>query len=277
MRARHHRHDGGAHGLHVVGEVLDPGGVDDLHPHRRQQELANGVLEAMRRRQKRKIDLILQLEPAHHLGHSRDVRQDRTVRQHHPACRAGSAGGVDQTGEILRRNLRRRGDDIIWRLLRHERRRQIDFAVARIVDYQQMGQRCGRRRCRAQPGGQHAVAGDRNHRPRVAQDVRVVGDRVGGVGRHRDCAERHQRHFRHQQLGAIVGHHHHADSGRDRQFLQKPGARRGPAGEFAPAQTLPGTLGAMAQHRPFGPHAGASEQQTGKILGVGRVGHLLTL
>ena len=78
-----------------------PRAIDDLGADAGQEELADGVLVAVRGGQVGQIDLVVQLQRPQQLERAAAVRQDGAVRQHHALRRAAGAGGVDQAGQRL--------------------------------------------------------------------------------------------------------------------------------------------------------------------------------
>ena len=265
QHARHHRHDGRTDRQHIGRQRFDPARVDDFGTGPEQEELAGRMLVAVRQRQEGQIDLVGDRRQCRQqvIG-AAAVGQDRPVRQHRPLRRAAGAGGIDQAGQRLGRDNRCLGGHVAGIALVGDQRRpgrHGHTGAGKRLHRDQHVERAGKRHPAGQRGGRdHGHAG-----ARIAQDMGVVGHRVGGVGGDRDSADRHQRGLDDRVFGAVLRDDHDAVARRHAGGAQAPGNAGGVAGECAPGHSPPGAVAPDAQHRPFRPCEGPVEHHRRQI------------
>ena len=214
--------------------MLHPAGIDHLGAGPEQEELAGGVLVAVRQRQEGQVDLLrAQRQRRQHVVGAAAVRQDRAVRQHHPLGRAAGAGGVDQAGQRVGGDRRRLGGDVVGVARVGDQRRpggDGQRRVGRTAPCDQQVERAGQRHPLGQRGGRH----HRHAGAGIAQDMGVVGHRVGGVGRHRHRPDGHQRGLDDRVFGPVLRHDHHPVARRHAGGAQRPRHARRPGGRIRP-------------------------------------------
>ena len=195
QHARHHGHDGWAHGSHVGGQVFHAAGIDHLCPQAEQEELTCGVFIAVRQWQERQIDMLANgFELLDQRERAPTVGADGAMRQHHSARRTAGAGGVDQAGQrAIGDQIGFSGDVVTGALIcdqigpaQQVRGRDVPWFDQNERFHQTLGQNpCSQRR-----GGY-----DGNRGAAVAQHMGVIGRGVGDVGRNRHGTYRHQGGF----------------------------------------------------------------------------------
>ncbi len=265
QHARHHRHDRGPDRQHVGRQMFDAPGVGDFGADAEQEELARRVFVAVRQRQEGQIHLAPQPKRAQQFERTAAIRQDGAVRQHDPLRRAASARGVDEARQRGRRDTRRRLRHVIGRAvgLRDQARpgphggrcRRAFVHRHQHVEGPRLQQPCGQCGC---GGNRHACAG-------VAQQMRVIRDGVGDVGRHRHGGEGQQRRLGDRELGAVLADQQHAVTGRHAGRAQRACRRRRESAETAPVHPLPGAIAMEPQHGAVRPVPRAREHQGGEI------------
>jgi hypothetical protein len=109
------------------------------------------------------------------------------------------------------------------------------------------------------PLGQAPARDDGRPGARVAQDMRVVRDRVGGVGRDRDGADRHRRRVGDREFRPVFADQKHAVARRDPTAAQERGDRGNGGRESGPARPVPGAAAPVAQHRAIRPLPGEAQ------------------
>ncbi len=229
--AGHHRRPR----LEQVGrQRLEPVGVVDLGADRERQELPGGVLVGVRRRQEREKNLVLVEAEQRERGIGPgDVGEQVAVAQHHALGHAAGARGVDEAAGVAarqrdrrigrrRRRLLARGQ----RLVPGQQRHREPAGIGERLDAQQQPQRRRLGDRRQQRLGQPVARHHRGGRTAVLEQVGVLARGVGGVGRHRDRARRHDREVGDQPFRPVLGDQQHAVAGRHAPGAQ--GARQQP-------------------------------------------------
>ena len=102
-------------------------------------------------------------------------------------------------------------------------------------------------------------------RAAIAQDVRVIGHGVGGVGRHRHGAQRHQRGLGDRIFRPVLRNDHHPIACRHARRAQMPGAGCRHAAELAPGDGMPGAVAEAAQQGLVRPGPGEREHHRRQI------------
>ena len=251
--------------------MLDPAAIDDLGADAGQEEHPDRVFVAVRDRQIRQVDLILQSQRPQQLGCAAAIGQDRPMRQHDPLGRAAGAGGVDQTGECvggygrgLQRDVVGRGRVSHQRGPVHQPRRPARV-VRRPVDHHQQIEPARQSSRLTQGAGEGRGGNDRCPRTGVTQDMRVIRHGIGRVGRHRHGAQRHQRGFGDRIFRPVLRHDQHAVARRDARRAQMAGAGCRHAAELAPRGGVPGTVAETAEQGPVRPGAREREHHGGQV------------
>ncbi len=231
--------------------MLDAAGIDDLRAQAGQEELSHRVLIAVRDRQVGQVGFVFQAQRAHQLERAGAVGQDATVRQHDPARRAAGAGRVDQAGQRRCRNKGGFRHDVVGRLRVPD---QVEpghdphcagVPLSAGIDRDQQVKATGFSRASQHPVGQRVRRHNRRACPGVAQQVRLIIDRIGGVGRDRHGADGHQRHFGDRKLRPVFHAQQYPITRRDARRAQMSGAGRGHAAELAPGNRMPRPAPAM--------------------------------
>ena len=198
------------------------------------------------------------------------------MRQHHALGRAAGAGGVDQAGQRVGRDRRRLQRDVVGRRRIGDQSRPVHQpwraagVIRRSIDHHQQIEAAGLSAGLAQRAGECRGGHDGRARAGIAQDVGVIGDGVGGVGRHRHRADRHQRGLGDRVFRPVLRHDHHPVAGGHAGGAQMPRAGRGHAAELAPGDGVPGAVAECAQQGLVRPGAGQREHHRRQI-GPGRI------
>ena len=217
-----------------------PRAIDDLGADAGQEELPDGVLEAVRERQVGQVDLVLQPQRTHQFEGAPAVRQDRSgaaasrpsarrrcrrCRSGRPAHRAGSPPPRRRCRPAARRRATRaaQGSDA---------RRPLGAVGGRPSPPAGRGRR-SRRPARSR-SARAAVETIAARGAAVAQDVGVIVDGVGGVGRHRHGADRHQRGLGDRVFRPVLGTDQHPVAGRHAGGAQAAARRTAACGRIRP-------------------------------------------
>ncbi len=208
-----------------------PRRVHDFGAQAEHEELAGGMLVAVRQRQERQIGFAGEAQRAGEFEGAAAVRQDRPVRQHHPARCAAGARGVDQASQCAGRDhfrnlngigeIARVGHEVVPG--EHAKTLGGKFlppCLKSLHCHQEI-----ERACLRHPFGQGGFRHDRRAGAAVAQDMRVVLDGVGGVDGHRHGADAPSARFRRSDIPA--GSRRRSAPGRRRR--SRPRAARGQA------------------------------------------------
>jgi hypothetical protein len=172
--------------------------------------------------------------------------EDRAVMLHHAARRAAGAGRVDEAGEILAPEARRRraGLDVRPRLGFDQSLPVMDEDSAPLAGADRLE--------RDDVLAGRASVGGRKQRPRqlvvrdedgpsagIVHDMLVVPLGIGRVGGDGDAARGHDREVRDQPFRPVLRDQHHSVARAEAEPLQRRGHRRDLPGRLAPASRAP--------------------------------------
>ena len=263
-----HRHDGGADGDHVDGEVFDAAGVDDFGAGDRQEEAADGVFVGVRERQEGEVDLALRVQRAQQFVGAAAVGDDGAVRQHDAAGRAGGAGGVDDDGEGACGDFGGFLGDVGEIEVLGDHRlpvAHIDAVELALFHADQQIEPAGLFCGGGHLGCQRRGGDDGGGGAAVSEHVGVIRHRVGGVGGHRHGADRLQGHFGDGEFRSVLAYQQHAIAGLNAGGAQGAGHGGDADGEAEPAHPPPTALPRPAQQGPIVPITGEGEHHRGYV------------
>ena len=204
---------------------------------------------------------------------------------HAARCPAGPAG-VDQASEVIppdrgrrlsrRRDIGVRGDECaprmelrdIGRLLHRQRVDRHDMVAFGRIEHRRDQRLC-------------QLLARHDYRPRatVAQDMLMIADGVGGIGRNGNAARRHDAKIGDQPFGPILADQHDSFAGLQSDRLQARCQRRDLPRRFAPAGGTPRAIALGPQERSVAPGLSPREEhahQIGEVLQLAHVLHCAT-